>query len=83
MKPVKNKQSKEETLKITSADQLADELRKARKAQKITTEKLAQFADTSRYSILNFENHKRELRLSTLLKLLKLCNIELQIKVKR
>lgn len=83
MKPAKAKQPREETLKITSPEQLADELRKARKAQKITTEKLAQFADTSRFSILNFENHKRELRLSTLLKLLKLCNVELQIKVKR
>lgn len=83
MKGSKNKEIKEESLKITSAEQLANELRKARKAQKITTEKLAQFADVSRYSILNFENQKTDIRFSTLLKLLKLCNIELHIKVKR
>lgn len=71
-----------EMLKITSSEQLAAELRKARKSKKITIERLAQFADLSRYAILNFENQKTDIKLSTLLKLLKLCDIELQIKVK-
>lgn len=83
MKTVKHKPSSVESLKITSAEQLAAELRKTRKEQKITIEKLAQFADLSRYAILNFENQKTDIKLSTLLKLLKLCNIELHIRVKR
>ncbi len=77
------KQNSEESLKITSAEQLAAELRKARKGQKVTIEKLAQFADLSRYAILNFENQKTDIKLSNLLKLLNLCNIELHIRVKR
>jgi len=74
---------KNESLKISNSEQLANELRKARKAQKITIEKLAQFADLSRYAILKFENHKTDIKLSTLLKLLKLCNIELHIRIKQ
>jgi transcriptional regulator with XRE-family HTH domain len=70
-------------IKINSSEQLAEQLRKARKSQKTTIEKLAQFADLSRYAILNFENQKTDIRLSTLLKLLKLCNIELHIRIKR
>lgn len=72
-----------EAVRITTSKQLAVELRNARKAQKITIEQLAQFADLSRYAILNFENQKSDIRLSTLLKLLKLCNIELRITVNR
>lgn len=83
LKEEKDKKNNEFVLKITSAEQLAKELRKARKSQKITIEKLAQFADLSRYAILNFENQKADIKLSTLLKLLKLCNIEFQIKVKK
>ncbi len=70
-------------IKITSSKQLAEQLRKARKSQKTTIEKLARFADLSRYAILNFENQKTDIRLSTLLKLLKLCNIEIHIRIKR
>lgn len=73
----------EELIRISSPAQLADLVRKARKERKITAEKLAQFADLSRYAVLNFENQKSDIKLSTLLKLLKLCNIELNIRVKR
>ncbi|NUM87716.1 MAG: helix-turn-helix transcriptional regulator [Bdellovibrionales bacterium] len=83
LKESKNKQTGSDSLKIISPEQLAGELRKARKSQKITIEKLAQFADLSRYAVLKFENQKTDIKLSTLLKLLKLCNIELHIKVKR
>jgi len=69
--------------RITSADQLADLLRKSRKGQKITIEKLAQFADLSRDAILKFENKKTDIRISNLLKLLSLCNIELLIRTKK
>lgn len=69
--------------KITSAEQLAEFLRKSRKSQKITIEKLAQFADLSRDAIMKFENNKTDIRLSNLLKLLKLCNIELMIRTRK
>jgi len=69
--------------KITSAEQLAELLRKSRKGQKITIAKLAQFADLSRDAILKFENNKTDIRLSNLLKLLNLCNIELMIRTKK
>jgi transcriptional regulator with XRE-family HTH domain len=81
--PKLSKKNSDEFLQMTDSEQLAKELRKARKAQKITIDKLAQFADLSRYAILNFENQKSDIKLSTLLKLLALCNIELHIKVKR
>lgn len=68
---------------IRSSEQLAGELRSARKAQNITIQKLAEFSDLSRYAVLNFENQKSDIKLSTLLKLLKLCNIELCIRVKK
>lgn len=73
----------EDIQKITSAEQLAELLRKSRKGQKITIEKLAQFADLSRDAILKFENNKTDIRLSNLLKLLKLCNIELLIRLRK
>ena len=83
MKTAISKPIDSDLLRVSSSEQLAKELRKARKAQKITIEKLAQFADLSRYAILNFENQKSDIKLSTLLKLLKLCNIEIHIKVKQ
>lgn len=81
MKDPKN--TADELIKITGSEQLADLLREARKSQKITGEKLAQYADLSRYAILKFENQKADIKLSTLLKLLKLANLEFYIKVKR
>lgn len=68
--------------RITGSSQLAEEVRKIRKEQGITSEKLGQYADLSRYAVLNFENQKSDIKLSTLLKILKLCNIEIYIKVK-
>ena len=73
----------EDIQKITSAEQLAGLLRKSRKSQKITIEKLAQFADLSRDAILKFESNKTDIRISNLLKLLSLCNIELLIRTKK
>ncbi len=71
-----------EYMQIMDAAQLAEQVRTVRKEQGITSEKLAQFADLSRYAVLNFENQKSDIKLSTLLKILKLCNIEIYIKVK-
>jgi len=73
----------EDIQRISSAEQLAGLLRKSRKSQKITIEKLAQFADLSRDAILKFENNKTDIRISNLLKLLSLCNIELLIRTKK
>jgi transcriptional regulator with XRE-family HTH domain len=73
----------EDIQRITGAEQLAGLLRKSRKSQKITIEKLAQFADLSRDAILKFENNKTDIRISNLLKLLNLCNIELLIRTKK
>jgi transcriptional regulator with XRE-family HTH domain len=73
----------EDIQRITSAEQLAELLRKSRKSQKITIEKLAQFADLSRDAILKFENNKTDIRISNLLKLLSLCNIELLIRLRK
>jgi transcriptional regulator with XRE-family HTH domain len=73
----------EDIQRITSAEQLAELLRKSRKSQKITIEKLAQFADLSRDAILKFENNKTDIRISNLLKLLNLCNIELLIRLRK
>lgn len=62
---------------IDSIDQLAKYLRKSRKNQKITIEKLALFADLSRDSVLRFESGKTDIRISNLLKLFRLCNMKL------
>lgn len=72
-----------EYIKIESSKQLADIVHSARKEQKITADTLAKFGDLSRYAVLNFENQKSDIKLSTLLKLLKLCGLELHIKVRR
>lgn len=72
-----------EYIRIDSAEQLADLVRNTRKEQKITAENLAKFGDLSRYAVLNFENQKSDIKLSTLLKLLSLCGLELHIKMKR
>lgn len=72
-----------EYIRIENPEQLADLVRTTRKQQKITAETLAKFGDLSRYAVINFENQKSDIKLSTLLKLLKLCGLELHIKVKR
>lgn len=72
-----------EYTRVTSASQLAEEVRRIRKEKGISGEKLGQYADLSRYAVLNFENQKSDIKLSTLLKILRLCNIEIYIKVKR
>ncbi len=72
-----------EYVRIENPQQLAELVHTTRKGQKITAETLAKFGDLSRYAVLNFENQKSDIKLSTLLKLLKLCGLELYVKVKR
>ncbi|MFM6928026.1 MAG: helix-turn-helix domain-containing protein [Bdellovibrio sp.] len=72
-----------EFIKVETSEQLAELVRSTRKEQKITAEDLAKFGDLSRYAVLKFENQKSDIKLSTLLKLLKFCGLELHIKVKR
>ncbi len=70
-------------IKISSPDQLAKEFKKSRNRQDLTMEKIADFAGLSRYAIMNFENQKKDIKLTTLMKLLDLCNIEVYIKANR
>ena len=73
----------DEFLRIDDSQQMAEAFRQVRRARGISMERLAGFADLSRYAVLYFENRQTDIRLSTLLKILKLCDIELYIRIKQ
>ena len=67
---------------IKSSEELAKFVRKERKRQKITQAQLAAFANLSRLAVIEFEKLKSDVQLSTLLKILSACNLDLEIRVK-
>lgn len=54
------------------------EIRKFRKTQGLSQEQLAKMSGLSRYSIMNFENDKRDPRIKDLRKIAKALNVPLE-----
>jgi DNA-binding XRE family transcriptional regulator len=65
---------------VTSAKELAALVKKVRKKNKKTQEEVAQFSNLSRLAVGEFESGKSDIKLSSLLKLLKACGLELEIR---
>ena len=68
---------------IKTSKQLAEFFRSERKKKKISMSTLATFANVSREAVDDFENQRKDIRLSTLLRLLKFCNLELIIQIRK
>ena len=72
--------NKKESIEVLSANDISLFIKKYRKEKKITQEDLAKYSNVSRIAISEFENGKTDIRLSTLLKILKVCSLSLKIK---
>lgn len=67
---------------ISKPQQLVQLFKKVRQEKKKTQEEIAVFADISRLAVNEFEKDKSDIRLSTLLKILKSCDLEMVIREK-
>jgi len=57
-------------------------VKKIRKKSKMTQEEIAIYANVSRLAIIEFESGKSDIKLSTLLKILNACDLDLEIRAK-
>lgn len=73
---IKNKRS----IDVTNAEDISNFIKNYRKINKLSQEDLAKFSNVSRIAISEFETGKTDIRLSTLLKILKVCSLSLEIK---
>jgi DNA-binding XRE family transcriptional regulator len=64
---------------VNDAAQLGVFIRRCRKASKTTQEEVATFANVSRLKIGEIENGKGDVKLSTLLTVLKACSLALEV----
>ena len=67
------------TQEIIDAEQLGRIVRKYRKQKGITQQEVAVFADVSRLAVSEVETGKTDVRLSTLLKILRACSLSITI----
>lgn len=67
---------------IESNVEMAAFIKSARKKKKKTQDEIATFANISRLALNEFENDKSDIRLSTLLKILQACDLELVVREK-
>ena len=67
-------------MEIDSPQELAELIRKARKSQKITQEKLADFTGLQRVCIVRIEAEQTEPKISTLLKICQMPRLKLELK---
>ncbi|HAZ14634.1 MAG: hypothetical protein A2X86_06100 [Bdellovibrionales bacterium GWA2_49_15] len=65
---------------IEDSAELVELFKKLRKKKKKTQEEIARYSNLSRIAVTEFENGKSDIRLSTLLKILKSCNLGLEIR---
>jgi len=65
---------------ITDISQIGVSIKHFRKKNKINQQDVATFANVSRLKISELENGKFDIKLSTLLKILKVCNLRLEIR---
>lgn len=65
---------------ISDTVELFELFKKVRKKKRKTQEDIAKYSNLSRLAVIEFEKGKSDIRLSTLLKILKSCDLTLQIK---
>jgi transcriptional regulator with XRE-family HTH domain len=68
-------------VKIKSSAQLIEALKNQRKKKKITQKELLGFADLSKAGIIKIENLQSDPKVSTILKLAKLLNVNLYYEI--
>lgn len=68
-------------VELKNLEQISTALKSYRRRKKITQDRLASFANVSRKAISELENGHAEVKLSTVLKILKVVNIRLKLSV--
>ncbi len=74
------KKEKDVRHQIVETRDLIELVKKLRKKKRKTQEEIAKYSNLSRLAVGEFENGKSDIRLSTLLKILKSCDLTLEIR---
>lgn len=76
----KNRLKKHTSFSITTSTDLSEFVKSHRKKNSISQEELATFANISRLAVSEFETGKSDIKLSTLIKIINACSLELEIR---
>ncbi|MGL1892886.1 MAG: helix-turn-helix transcriptional regulator [Spirochaetaceae bacterium] len=72
--------TKIKSISVISGNDISNVIKNYRATNKLSQQDLAKYSNVSRIAISEFENGKTDIRISTLLKILKVCSLSLEIK---
>lgn len=77
---VNSKPTKREYINIENMKDLSSFVKSSRIKNRQTQDDVAKYSNVSRFAISEFESGKSDIKLSTLLKILKGCSLQLEVK---